>query len=164
MCPLSLPPRPCCCCINQDATFRTAAAARWQELRAPANGTLRDEWFVNEIDSLKQLLGSGPGTAGQRNFQKYSSALNIPGFGVPYADWATMFNAETVLLKDWVLARLKWLDAAFAAQALLTAAPDAYLAMGYVVAEPAPAGPVQNGGGLVVAGGMPAVQPAVAGK
>lgn len=52
-----------------------------------------------------------------------------------------MFDVETQLLHDWVLARLKWMDAALAAQTNATAGPDAYLAVGYVVAEPPNAGP-----------------------
>lgn len=99
----------------QDADFRTAAAARWAELRAQPDGVLRDQAVTDEITKLKGEIGTGPGSAGLRNFQKWSNALNVPGFGVPYADWAVMFEAETRFLTDWTLARLKWLDAAFAA-------------------------------------------------
>jgi len=141
--------------VVQDVSFRTAAAARWQELRAPLTGALSDQWVVEEIAAVKQLLGSGPGTAGQRNFLKYSTTLNVPGFGVPFADWPSMFAAETTILQEWVLARLKWLDAAFAAQALPTAGPDAYMKIGYVVSEPAVAGPTVAGSGRL---------PAVAGR
>jgi hypothetical protein len=127
--------------MTQDATFRTAAAARWQELRAAPAGALRDDAVTTEVNRLKQLLGSGPGTAGQRNFDKWQAALNVPSFGPAFADWPTMFETEVKLLLDWTLARLKWLDAAFAAQAAPTAGPDAYLSIGYVVAEPPNAGP-----------------------
>jgi hypothetical protein len=99
------------------------------------------------ISTLKTQIGSGAGTAGQRNFQKWSSALNVPGFGTPYADWAVMFEAETRMLQDWTLARLQWLDAAFAAQALPSAGPDAYLHVGLVVNEPAIAGLAIEGPG-----------------
>jgi hypothetical protein len=116
---------------------------------------LRDQAVADALSILKAQIGSGPGSAGQRNFEKWSSALNSPVFGVPYADWAVMFEAETTMLTDWVLAKMKWLDAAFAAQARPTAGPDAYLSVGYVVAEPARAGPAMEG---------PDGRPAVAGK
>ena len=117
-------------------------------------------------------MGSGPGTAGQRNFDKWKAALNVPGFGVPYADWAPMFEAETKMLTDWTLARLKWLDAAFAAEASADAPADAYLRVNHGVSEPPVAGPAmegangQNLGGPAVAPVAPVapVSPAVAGK
>jgi hypothetical protein len=87
------------------------------------------------VTSLKQLLGSGPDTAGQRNFNRWQAALNVPGFGEPYNEWAPMFEAETGALLSWTLARLRWLDAAFAAQALPSAGPDAYLSAAFVVPE-----------------------------
>lgn len=133
--------------LLQEVDFRTAAAARWAELRAGPDGPLRDQAVTDAISTLKALIGTGPGSPGQRNFQKWSSALNVPGFGVPHTDWATMFDTETKTLTDWTLARLKWLDAAFTAQASETAGPDAYRSVGYVVAEPAVAGPAMEGPG-----------------
>jgi hypothetical protein len=127
-------------------------------------GVLTDQRVAQEVASLKELLGSGPGSAGARNFAKWSAALNIPGFGVPYADWPSMFEAETKLLLDWTLARLKWLDAAFDAEALPDAGPDAYLNINHGVVEPQVAGPASEGpGGANVA--SPGASPvAVAGK
>lgn len=51
-----------------------------------------------------------------------------------------MFDDEVRILQDWILAHLKWLDAAFAAEADPSAAPDAYMSVGYVTAEPELAG------------------------
>lgn len=144
-------PSPLLYCV-QDPTFRTAAAARWKQLRTGPDAPLGDAWFISEVDALKRQLGSGPGSAGQRNWLKWSAALNKPDYGPAFPDWPSMFNAETKLLLDWILARLKWLDAAFAAEADPAAAPDAYLRMGFVVAEPPTAGPSN-----VAQGGLPAV-------
>jgi hypothetical protein len=109
----------------QDVDFRTAAAARWSELRAARTGVLRNQAVIDALSTLKAQIGSGAGSAAQRNFDKWSSALNSPVFGVVYADWAVMFDAETTLLTEWVLARIKWLFAAFAAQGLPSAVPKA---------------------------------------
>lgn len=153
-----VPSCPCCCPCLQDPTFRTAAAARWQELRALPAGVLTDKAVTDEVSSLKRLLGSGPGSAGQRNFDKWKAALNVPGFGVAFPDWPGMFDAETRVLTDWVLARLKWLDAAFAAQASPDAPADAYLRADHGVSELPVAGPAMEGGNGQNLG------PAVAGK
>eukprot|EP00879_Flechtneria_rotunda_P006440 GHRR01006769.1.p1 GENE.GHRR01006769.1~~GHRR01006769.1.p1 ORF type:complete len:491 (+),score=142.61 GHRR01006769.1:191-1663(+) len=50
----------------QDASYRTATAARWKELRA-AGGPLADSYFTGEIANLKELLTD----AGQRNWQRW---------------------------------------------------------------------------------------------
>lgn len=68
-----------------------------------------------------------------------------------------MFASETRILADWTLARLRWLDAAFAAVADPAAAPTAYLKVGYVVAEPPVAGPSSGAGGSGGGAGPPAV-------
>jgi hypothetical protein len=140
---------------HQDPTFRTAAAARWRELRAGPGAPLRDTWWADEVAALKRLLGSGPGSAGQRNWAKWGPTLNKPDYGAAHADWPAMFDAETKLLLDWTLARLKWLDAAFDAVAAPGAPADAYLQAGRAVVEPPVAGPSADG---------PAGRPAVAGR
>lgn len=123
-----------------------AAAARWAELRAGPE-PLRDQAVTDAIATIKALIGTGPGSPGQRNFLRWSGALNVPGFGVPHTEWATMFDSETKALVDWALARLKWLDAAFAAEASGVSGPDAYRSIGFVVDEPAVAGPAMEGPG-----------------
>jgi hypothetical protein len=152
----------------QDPTFRTQAAARWKELRGTGpdglEGVITDQRIQHEVASLTQLLGTGPGSAGQRNFAKWNAALNIPGFGMPYADWPTMFEAETQMLVDWTLARFKWLDAAFEAQALPEAGPDAYLTGNHGVVEPRVAGPASEGPGGANVGSPVLLPVAVAGK
>lgn len=51
-----------------------------------------------------------------------------------------MLNDEVRILQDWLMARLKWMDAAFAKQADPNAPADAYLSVGYIVPEPEQAG------------------------
>jgi hypothetical protein len=113
---------------------------------------LADAWFVGEIAALKQLLGSAPGSAGARNWAKWGPAINKAGYGALYPDWPSMFEAETRILQDWTLARLRWLDAAFEAVADPAAPPDAYLRAPHGVVEPPVTGPTAEG-----ADGKPAV-------
>lgn len=65
-----------------------------------------------------------------------------------------MFDDEVKILQDWISTRLKWLDAAFAKEAEASAAPDAYMSLGYVVAEPELAG--ADGMAMGMTGGAPA--------
>lgn len=65
-----------------------------------------------------------------------------------------MFDDEVRILTNWIMARLKWLDAAFAKQAVPSAPADAYLSVGYVGPEPELAGADDlQGGGLPAGAG-----------
>ncbi|KAF6264711.1 coth protein-domain-containing protein [Scenedesmus sp. NREL 46B-D3] len=119
----------------QDPLFRNYTAARWQQLRAPG-GNLTNEWFAGQIAELKQLLHE----PASRNYQRWSNALNRPAYGRAYPTWQAMFDSETSQLQQWTIARLRWMDAALAAQANVTAPADAYLGIGYVQPEPPVAG------------------------
>ncbi len=94
----------------QDREFRREMGKRWLDLR---QDTLSDQRIFHLIDSL-QLLLTGPA---QRNFQRFP----ILGHYVwPNAYVGASWDDEVRYLRNWLGARLAWLDA----QMTLFAEPD----------------------------------------
>ena len=86
-----------------DEKFVRQARLRWQDLR---KNQLTNENVTNKIDSLKNLLSQ----AQVRNFEKWK-ILNQ--WQWPNAYVGGTYGNETEYLKNWLLARMAWLDGAF---------------------------------------------------
>ena len=86
-----------------DPEYVEVLKNRWQELR---NGPYKTETILAFIDSTANVLNE----AKTRNFQKY----NILDYYVwPNNYVGGSYNAEITYLKDWITARLDWLDQGF---------------------------------------------------
>ncbi|MDH4092745.1 MAG: CotH kinase family protein [Cyclobacteriaceae bacterium] len=84
----------------EDPLFSASMKCRWEKLRRT---TLTNEYFTNAIDSMASMLDE----AQQRNFEQW------PILGV-YV-WPNQFVGDTYsdeisYLKEWILARLQWMD------------------------------------------------------
>jgi len=88
--------------LYSHGTYRNKLAARWNELRS---NQLKTERILTYIDSLANVLNA---ESQQRNFQKWP-VLNTyiwPNYYV-----GPTFQAEVTWLKNWISARLNWMDA-----------------------------------------------------
>ena len=88
--------------LYSHGTYRNKLAARWNELRS---NQLKTERILTYIDSLANVLNA---ESQQRNFQKWP-VLNTyiwPNYYV-----GPTFQAEVTWLKNWIIARLNWMDA-----------------------------------------------------
>lgn len=128
---------------SQDAAFRQATAARWQQLRA---GPLADAWFTGEIDSAQATISPD---ATNRNYARWAPALGSP----LYATWPEQYASEVGFLRNWTLARLSWMDGALSKLAAPGAGPDAYLLpAGAPVPAAAAAAPAGDAAAVAAAG------------
>lgn len=85
----------------QDEAFLRETGQRWLDLR---NDTLSDERIFGLLDSLYQLLA----VPANRNFQRF----NILGQYIwPNAYVGQTYHDEFNYLRQWLVARLNWLDA-----------------------------------------------------
>jgi len=88
--------------LYSHGTYRNKLAARWNELRS---NQLKTERILTYIDSVANVLNA---ESQQRNFQKWP-VLNTyiwPNYYV-----GPTFQAEVAWLKNWISARLNWMDA-----------------------------------------------------
>lgn len=84
----------------QEPAFNARAAARWHALRA---GPLHNDSLMQYIDTQVNLLGE----AAERNFERWQ----ILGTYVwPNAFIGASYSEEAGYLKNWLNARLAWLD------------------------------------------------------
>jgi CotH kinase protein/Secretion system C-terminal sorting domain len=86
----------------QDATYRNKLAARWDYLRS---NQLKTTTVTDYIDSVAIVLN---GESQQRNFQRWP-VLNTYVWPNYYV--GPTFGSEVNWLKNWVVARLTWMDA-----------------------------------------------------
>jgi spore coat protein CotH len=83
--------------LHGDAAFRKRFAARWQQLR-------EKEFSIATIHGLMDDNAQTLGDAAQRNAARWRT---LDG---PYPDRLT-FEQDLTQMKEWVAARVKWLDA-----------------------------------------------------
>ena len=87
----------------EDPAFRKEAADRWQNLRKNA---LSDSEIAKLVEELAVPISGGPA---QRNFERWK----IQGVKVwPNAYVGKTWEEEVIYLKEWTLARAKWMDGA----------------------------------------------------
>ncbi len=88
--------------LYSDGTYRNKLAARWAELRSSQLDTDR---ILTYIDSVANVLNA---ESQQRNFQRWPvlGTYVWPNYYV-----GPTFASEVSWLKNWVSARLNWLDA-----------------------------------------------------
>lgn len=89
--------------LRQDESFYFEAQERWKTLR---QDKLSDERIFNMVDSLADLLNVAAG----RNFQKWN-ILN--DYVWPNSFVGSSYQSEVNFLKNWLQARLAWLDGNF---------------------------------------------------
>jgi hypothetical protein len=82
--------------LHRDAAFRKKFAARWKQLR-------EREWSVATIDLMIDDNARMLGDAARRNAVRWRT---LDG---PYPDRLT-FEEDLAQMKEWVVARVKWLD------------------------------------------------------
>ncbi len=90
--------------LAESESFRTALQARWAELR---QGPLHTDSLMAQVDATAALLGE----AQARNFERWPV---LGEYVWPNAaGWETRdtYAAEVDYLKDWLSARMAWLDA-----------------------------------------------------
>jgi hypothetical protein len=150
----------------QDGAFRAGAAARWRALRAP--GRLDDAFLASAIDANeRRLAASGAaardyerwaaerpskaeealalekagGVSGAAAAAAAAAAAEAQGADSPPPPLPVpaQLVAANLFLKQWVLARARWMDAALAAVADAAAPPDAYLSASAAAAAAAAA-------------------------
>lgn len=84
----------------EDPDFRAAMAARWVELRA---GVLDRDALQARIDDYEATLSE----AAERNFERWPiEDVDFYGYLYPVASW----EEEVQNVRDWVDARLAWMD------------------------------------------------------
>ena len=86
--------------LAQDSTFWNAAKERWITLRA-------NQFSLSSIDHFIDSLASYVDEAQERNFERW------PILGVHvFANWfvGSTYPQEVQFLKDWVAARVRWMD------------------------------------------------------
>ena len=86
--------------LLSDANFKNKLNERWDELRA---GPFKEETILEYIDSLVTVLDE----AQKRNFERWPvlGAYVWPNYVV-----LDTYEEEIEWLKDWITARLEWLD------------------------------------------------------
>ncbi len=89
--------------LFEDESYKTALISRWQNLRT---GPFKSDSIMNYIDSVSIYLGD----AIDRNFQRWP-ILNT--YIWPNAYVGESHPNEVSYLKNWLSARLNWLDASF---------------------------------------------------
>lgn len=102
----------------REPAFRANTSSRYAELRKSA---WTDDFFSNEIKTQSTAVEP----AAMRTFKRWAAAfaadklqLDPPGA----ADYAASLKASITYLHDWLLARLKWMDAQLASQGVAAAA------------------------------------------
>lgn len=88
--------------LYSDGAYRNKLAARWEELRA---NQLQTDRVLTYIDSVANVLNA---ESQQRNFQTWP-VLNMYVWPNYYV--GPTFAAEINWLKNWMTARLNWMDA-----------------------------------------------------
>jgi spore coat protein CotH len=89
--------------LHGDAAFRKRFAARWQQLR-------EREFSIETIHRLIDENARTLGEAAQRNAARWRTLYG------PYPDRLS-FEQDVAQMKEWVVARAKWLDAEIARRA-----------------------------------------------
>jgi hypothetical protein len=87
--------------LQMDKYYLSALRCRWEELR---RGVLQNDSILETISRMVEEIGP----AASRNFKKYP-ILGTYVWPNPYIGYT--YEAEILYLKNWVLDRLKWLDA-----------------------------------------------------
>lgn len=103
--------------MRQDPAFLNLWRERWAELRGDG-GPLSDVRLVGSLDSLTALLEDG---AAQRNFDRW------PVLGTyvwPNNFVGADYGAELAYLREWIAARMEWLDGATRALTTSVASPN----------------------------------------
>ncbi len=98
--------------LLSDPAFRVKLNQRWDELRA---GPFKTETILTYIDSVVTVLDA----AQERNFQRWPV---LGEYVWPNYYVGETFEQEVTWLKDWVVARLQWLDTYL--PGIVTAVPE----------------------------------------
>jgi hypothetical protein len=112
--------------FQTDPEYVELLKIRWQELR---NGPYKTENILAFIDSTADILGE----AQIRNFQKFNILNN---YIWPNNYIGGSYDAEILYLKDWISARLNWLDQGF--NNMVTSLPEKKLTNNDVKISPNP--------------------------
>jgi len=101
--------------LGNDPAFKQKVSERWFELRKEQLST---DKLVNYIDSLAVSLDE----AQQRNYSRWTDVLG-------YRIWPNFFigeyyEEEVQFVKEWLIERLKWMDANLNQQQFVTNVPD----------------------------------------
>jgi hypothetical protein len=89
--------------LFEDPAFRASHSGRWRALR---KGPLATDTLLADIDSATALLAG----AAERNFARWDILGRYVWPNAPGYAQRTTYAAEIAYLKDWLLARLAWLD------------------------------------------------------
>ena len=89
--------------LFEDPVFVSAHAARWHELRA---GPLGTQTLIADIDAAAALLTE----AQLRNFERWDILGEYVWPNAEGWDQRQTHDAEVAYLKEWLTARLQWMD------------------------------------------------------